>query len=155
MAARPPNLCDPPPGGAPYGARRITGFAIACIAGATFAAAAFPRPPMSLRTFHLRIRPVLRSGLETLGYLTIAASGAVATCALIGLAYRRELARIREYRPAATLCSYDYDQAALWLVPLGACAALFLSGLVQIAWRRWRRTVSGPADEGGDGAQSP
>lgn len=76
--------------------------------------------------------------------------GAAAAYGLVGLAFRRELARIREHQPAAMLCPYDYDQLAIWLVPLGAIVALLLSALARAAWCRWRRAVGSLADAGRD-----
>lgn len=91
---------------------------------------------MIWRTLYVRSQRVLRACLELLGYLAIATFGAAVAYGLVVLAYRRELARIREYQPAAMLCSYDYDRLAMWLVPLGAIVALLLSALVHAAWCR-------------------
>lgn len=91
---------------------------------------------MMLRALHIRSLRMLRTCLGLLGHPAIAAFGAAVACGLVVLSFRRELARIREYQPAAMLCSYDYDRLAMWLVPLGASVALLLSALVHAAWCR-------------------
>jgi hypothetical protein len=117
-----------------------------------FGGSGLSKAAMTPRTVHVRFRRALRRCLDALIHLVIAAFGAVTACGLVGMAFRRELARVREHQPAAMLCSYDYVQMALWLVPLGAIVALLLSALVHAAWCRWRRKVGIPADAGGDSA---